>query len=115
MLIPLLMSKHVVIQALPSAQLPAWISQLWKPLSFLFFLLIFAWLLFPTRRVRSPGPVSDHMHINQVWKRAEPERRGSQAPETPVNDSSARDKPTHEHTSSPDRPALEPSLVTFAD
>jgi len=115
MLIPLLMSKHVVIQALPSAQLPAWISQLWKPLSFLFFLLIFAWLLFPDRRVRSPGPVSDHMHINQVWKRAEPERRGSQVPETPVDDTSARGKPAHEHTSSPGRPELEPPPITFAE
>src|SRR6266852_5995250 len=72
-LIPLLMSKHVAIETMPSAQPPAWILMLWKPLSFLFFLLIFAWLLFPDRRVRSPGPVGDHMHINQVWKRAEPE------------------------------------------
>src|SRR5712692_6578757 len=115
MLIPLLMSKHVVIQALPSAQLPAWISQLWKPVSFLFFLLIFAWLLFPDRRVRPPGPVGDHMHINQIRNRAEPERRDSQAPETSGGDISARDKSAHEHTSSPGRPELEPPPITFAE
>jgi ATP-dependent Zn protease len=77
--------------------------------------LIFAWLLFPDRRARSPGPVGDQMHSNQVWKRAEPERRASQTPGTPVDGTSARNKPAHEHTSSPDRSELEPSPVTFAD
>jgi ATP-dependent metalloprotease FtsH len=114
-LIPLLMSKHVAIETTASAQLPAWISLLWKPLAFLFLLLVFAWLLFPDRRARSPGPVGDHMQTNQVWKRAEPERRGSQTPEKPVDDTSARHRPAHQHTSSPGRPELESPPVTFAD
>jgi len=114
-LIPLLVSKHVVIETLPSAQLLPWFSLLWKPLPFLFLLLILAWVLFPGRRVRSPGAVGDHMRINQIRNRAEPERRDSQAPETSFDDTSARDKPAHERTSSPVRPELEPPPVTFAD
>ncbi len=114
-LIPLLVSKHVVIQTLPSAQLPLWLSLLWKPLPFLFLLLILAWVLFPGRRVRSPGAVGDHLRINQVRNGAEPERRDSQAPETSGGDISARDKSAHKRTFSPDRPELEPPPVTFAD
>jgi ATP-dependent Zn protease len=114
-LIPLLVSKHVVIQTLPSAQLPLWLSLLWKPLPFLFLPLILAWVLFPGRRVRSPGAVGDHLRINQVRNRAEPERRDSQVPGTSGGDTSARDKPAHECTSSPVRSELEPPPVTFAD
>ncbi len=116
-LIPLLVSKHVVIQTLPSAQLqlPSWLLLLWKSLPFLFLLLILAWVLFSSRRVRSPGAVGDHMRINQVRNRAKPERRDSQTPETSGGDISARDKSAHKRTFSPDRPELEPPPVTFAD
>src|SRR3989440_2525171 len=115
MLIPLLVSKHVVIKMLPSAQPPQWISLLWKLLSFLFLLLIFAWLLFPNRRVRSPGPVDDYKHINYIRNRAEPERRDSRAPETSIDDTSSWKFPAHARTSSPVRPELKPPSVTFAD
>src|SRR2546421_3187110 len=115
MLIPLLVSKHVVIKMLPSAQPPQWISLLWKLLSFLFLLLIFARLLFPNRRVRSPGPVDDYKHINHIRNRAEPERRDSRAPETSIDDTSSWKFPAHARTSSPVRPELKPPPVTFAD
>ncbi|HEX6557010.1 MAG TPA: ATP-dependent zinc metalloprotease FtsH [Ktedonobacteraceae bacterium] len=115
MLIPLLVSKHVVIKMLPSAQPPLWISLLWKPLSFLFLLLIFAWLLFTNKRVRSPGPVDDDKHINQIRNRAEPERRDSRAPETSIDDTSPWKFPAPERTPSPVRPELKPPPVTFAD
>src|SRR2546421_4577109 len=115
MLIPLLVSKHVVIKMLPSAQPPQWISLLWKLLSFLFLLLIFARLLFPNRRVRSPGPVDDYKHINHIRNRAEPERRDSRAPETSIDDTSSWKFPAHARTSSPVRPELKPPSVTFAD
>ncbi len=114
-LIPLLVSKHVVIETLPSAQLLPWFSLLWKPLPFLFLLLILVWVLFPDRRVRSPGAVGDYLRINQVRNRAEPERRDSQAPETAIDNTFSRDKSAHERTSSPVRPELEPPPVTFAD
>src|SRR6266487_7198843 len=115
MLMPLLVSKHVVIKMLPSAQPPPWFSLLWKPLSFLFSLLTFAWLLLRNRRVRSPGTVGVDMHINRFWKRAEPERGASQAPGAPGGDTSARGRSVHEDTSSPVRPELKPPSVTFAD
>jgi ATP-dependent metalloprotease FtsH len=114
-LIPLLVSKHVVIKMLPSTQLPSWFSLLWKPLPFLFLMLILLWVLFPNRRVRSPGTMGDHIHINQVRNRAEPEWRDSRAPETSIDDTSSRDKPAHGRTSSQARPELEPPPVTFAD
>jgi ATP-dependent metalloprotease FtsH len=113
-LTPLLMSKHVVINTLPSAQLSPWFSLLWKSIPFL-FLLILACILFSGRRVRSPGAVGDHMRINQVRNRAEPERRDSQAPETSFDDTSARNKRVPANTSTPVRPELEPPPVTFAD
>src|SRR5216684_2313740 len=78
-------------------------------------LLIFAWFLFPHRGVRSPGPIGDHMHINRVRNRAEPERRDLWAQETSIDDTSSRDKPAHERASSQARPELEPPPVTFAD
>src|SRR6266516_3425633 len=115
MLMPLLVSKNVVIKMLPSAQPPPWFSLLWKPLSFLFSLLTFAWLLLRNRRVRSPGTVGVDMHINRFWKRAEPERGASQAPGAPGGGTSARGRSVHEDTSSPVRPELKPPSVTFAD
>ncbi len=114
-LIPLLVSKHVVIKTLPSAQLPPWLLLLWKPLPFLFLLLILVWVLFPGRRVRSPGAVGDHMRINQIRNRAEPERRDSHAPETSFDDASSRNKRAPAPASSPVRPELEQPPVTFAD
>src|SRR5438105_1818329 len=115
MLIPLLVSKHVVIKMLPSAQLPPWLSLLWKPLPFLFLLLMLVRVLFPDRRVRSPGTLGDDMHIHRFWKRAEPERGASQAPGAPGGGTSARGRSVHEDTSSPVRPELKPPSVTFAD
>jgi len=111
-LIPLLVSKHVVIDMQPSAQLPPWFLLLWKPLPFLFLLLILVWLLFPDRRVRSPDADSNHPGINQIRSHAKPERRKSQPPETSLDDT---DRSVHEDTSSPARPKLEPPPVTFAD
>ncbi len=115
MLIPLLVSKHVVIKMLPSAHLPPWFSLLWKPLPFLFLLLMLVRVLFPDKRVRSPGTIGDDMHINRFWKRAEPERGASQAPGAPGGGTSARGWSVHEDTSSPVRPELKPPSVTFAD
>src|SRR5437763_2091503 len=97
-LIPLLVSKHVVIKMLPSAHLPPWFSLLWKPLPFLFLLLMLVRVLFPDRRVRSPGTIGDDMHINRFWKRAEPERGASQVPGAPGGDTSARGRSVHEDT-----------------
>jgi len=113
-LIPLLVSKHVVIETLPSAQLPPWLSLLWKPLPSLFLLLILIWILFSDRRVRSTGAVGDHPRINQFRNHGEPERRNSQAP-TSLDGTSSRSRSVHEDTSSPVRPELEPPPITFAD
>src|SRR5256886_9088883 len=115
MLIPLLVSKHVVIKMLPSAQLPPWLSLLWKPLPFLFLLLMLVRVLFPDRRVRSPSTIGDERHVHRFWKRAAPERRASEEPEAHGGDTSARGRSVHEDTSSPVRPELEPPSVTFAD
>src|SRR2546430_1030104 len=115
MLIPLLVSKHVVIKMLPSAQLPPWLSLLWKPLPFLFLLLMLVRVLFPDRRVRSPSTIGDERHVHRFWKRAAPERRASEEPEAHGGDTSPRDRSVHEDTSSPVRPELKPPSVTFAD
>ena len=115
MLIPLLVSKHVVIKMLPSAQLPPWLSLLWKPLPFLFLLLMLVRVLFPDRRVRSPSTIGDEKHVHRFWKRAAPERRASEAPGAPGGGTSARGRSVHEDTSSPVRPELKPPSVTFAD
>jgi ATP-dependent metalloprotease FtsH len=116
-LIRLLASKHVVIEMQPSAQLqlPPWLSQLLKFLPFLFLLLILAGVLFPGGRVRSPGAVGDHMRIDQIRNRAEPERRDSHAPETSFDGTSSGNKRAPAPTSSPVRPELVPPPVTFAD
>src|SRR5437588_11592725 len=108
MLIPLLVSKHVVIKMLPSAQLPPWLSLLWKPLPFLFLLLMLVRMLFPDRSVRSPSSIGDERHINRFWKRAAPERRDPQAPEAPGGGTPARGRSAPKDTSSPVRPELEP-------
>src|SRR6266550_1152512 len=86
MLMPLLVSKHVVIKMLPSAQLPPWLSLLWKPLPFLFLLLMLVRVLFPDRRVRSPSTIGDERHVHRFWKRAAPERRDPQTPEAADGD-----------------------------
>src|SRR5262249_25054581 len=85
-LIPFLASQHVVIEMQPSWQLPSWLSLLWKSLPALWLLLILVWALFSGRRVRSPGAAGDHMHINQIRTRAEPERPDSHGPETSFDD-----------------------------
>src|SRR5215469_783138 len=108
-LIPLLVSKHVVITTLPSAQLqlPPWFSLLLKFLPFLFLLLILAGVLFPGRRDRSPSVAGDHTRINQIRNRAAPERRDSHAPGTSFDDASSRNKRAPVPASSPVRPELE--------
>src|SRR5213080_518983 len=64
---------------------------------------------------RETGTIGDDMHIHRFWKRAEPEREASQAPEAAGGGTPARDRSVHEDTSSPVRPELEPPSVTFAD
>ena len=114
-LIPLLISKHVVIKTQSSAQLPPWFSLFWKLLPFLLLLLMLPWALNPGRRVRSPGAMSDYMSFNPTRNYAEPERRNAPAPEAPLDDTSARDKTVPGRTSSPLPPELQPPPVTFAD
>ncbi len=114
-LITLLASKHVAIKTLPSMQIPPWVLLLWKLLPFLFLLWMLVWVLFPNRRVRSPGQVDDYKHINQVRNRAESERRDSPVPETSIDDTSSRNNPAHARVSSAVRPELQPPPVTFVD
>ena len=114
-LIPLLISKHVVIKTQPSTQLPLWFSLLWKLLPFLLLPLMLLWVLFPGRRMRFPGAVGDYMSFNPTRNHAESERRNIPAPKAPLNDTSSRDKTVPARTSSPVRPELQPPPVTFAD
>jgi cell division protease FtsH len=114
-LIALLASKHVAIKTLPSAQISPWVLLIWKLLPFLFLLGMLVWVLFPNRRVRSPGPVDDYKHINQVRNRAESERRNSPVPESSIDDTSSRNKSAHARVSSEVRPELQPPPVTFVD
>jgi cell division protease FtsH len=72
-------------------------------------------VLFPDRRVRSPGTLGDERHVHRFWKRAAPERRASEEPEAHGGDTSPRGRSVHEDTSSPVRPELKPPSVTFAD
>lgn len=114
-LMPLLESKHVAVTILPSAQLPQWVSLLWKFLPFLFLLWMLIWFLSPQRSAQSPGPVDDDKHIKQIRYYSEPERRDSQAPEPSSDDTSSRNTSAQVRTSSSVRPELAPPPVTFAD
>ncbi|HLZ63409.1 MAG TPA: ATP-dependent zinc metalloprotease FtsH [Ktedonosporobacter sp.] len=114
-LIPLLMSKHVVIKTQLSAQLPVWFSLIWKLLPFLLLLLVLPLVMNSNRRVRSPGAMGDSMSFNPIKNHAEPERRNTRTSETPGNDISVENKPLRARTSSPILPEMEPPAVTFAD
>ena len=114
-LIPLLLSKHVVIKTQPSTQLPLWFSLLWKLLPFLLLLLMLPLVLNSGRRVRSPGAMSDYMSFKPIRNHVEPERRNTRTPETSADDTPAGNKAVPARAPSPVRPELEPPPVTFAD
>ncbi len=113
-LIPLLLSKHVVIKTQPTTQSPQWISQFWGLLPF-FALLLLPWALSPGRRVRSPGAPGDSMFFNPIKSPAEQERRNAPAPKVTPDDTSAKGKTDQERASSPGGPDLQPPTVTFTD
>jgi ATP-dependent metalloprotease FtsH len=114
-LIPLLLSKHVVIKTQPSTQLPPWFFQIWKLLPCLLLLLMLLRVLNSDKRVRSPGAMGDYMSFKPTRNHAESERRNIPAPKVPLNDTSVGNKPVPARASSPVRPEMEPPPVTFAD
>ncbi len=114
-LIPLLLSKHVVIKTQPTMQTPQWFLQLWRLLPFFLLLLLLVWALFPGRRLRFPGAPGDFMSFNPTRNHAEPEQRNTPAPKASPCDTSARGKTDKERTSSPVSPDLQPPHVTFDD
>src|SRR5260370_11196865 len=79
-LIPLLISKHVVIKTQPSTQLPTWFSQVWKLLPFLLLLLLLFRVLFPSRPVRSPAAMVDYMSFKITRNNVETERQNTLPP-----------------------------------
>jgi hypothetical protein len=113
-LIPLLISKHVVLKTQPSTQLPTWFSQLWKPLPFFVLLLLLLWALSPNRRLRSPG-TGDSRSFKPTGDHTESERRKIPGPKASPKDTSAWGKTLSESTPFPVSPELEPPAVTFAD
>ncbi len=114
-LIPLLLSKHVVIKTQPTTQSLRWLSQLWRLLPFFLLLFLLLWALFPGRRVRSPGTPGDFMYFKSTRNQTEPERQNAPAPKAPRNDTPARSKQGQESTPSPVSLELPPPPVTFAD
>jgi ATP-dependent metalloprotease FtsH len=114
-LIPLLLSKHVVIKTQPTTPPPQWLSQLWKLLPFFVFILLLLRALNPDRRIRSSGAPGDFMSFNPSRNHSEPERRNAPAPQAPLKDTSARAKAVRVSTPSPVSPDLQPPPVTFAD
>ncbi|HEY6408401.1 MAG TPA: ATP-dependent metallopeptidase FtsH/Yme1/Tma family protein, partial [Ktedonobacteraceae bacterium] len=59
-LMPLLLGNHVVVFTSPVASLPAWIKGLlWRCITLLFFVLLFAQLLVSRTSMRSPGSLND--------------------------------------------------------
>jgi ATP-dependent metalloprotease FtsH len=114
-LIPLLLSKHVVIKTQSATQPTQWLLQLWKLLPFFLLLLLLPWALLPGRRVRSPGAPGDFMSFNPTRNQIEPERRNTPAPKVSLDDTSARDKTVPARTPFPLNPELQPPPVTFAD
>jgi ATP-dependent metalloprotease FtsH len=113
-LIPLLLSKHVVIKTQPSTQLAPWLSLLWRWLPF-FLLLLLLWSLFPGRRVWSPGVPGDFMSFKSSRNQTEAERQKAPAPKAPHPGTAAEGKKEKERTPSPVSPDLQPPSVTFAD
>src|SRR5260370_32467756 len=91
-LIPLLISKHVVIKTQPSTQLPTWFSQVWKLLPFLLLLLLLFRDLFPSRRVRAPGAMGVYMSFKMTRNHVESERQTIPAPKVSLDATSARAK-----------------------
>lgn len=114
-LIPLLLSKHVVIKTQPSTQQPQWFSLLWRLLPSLFLLLMLPLVLHPGRRFQPPGAMGDHKSVNPNRNRTEPERRNTRAPETSLDEIPARNKPVLARAPAPVHPELVPPPVTFAD
>src|SRR5579884_4306107 len=112
-LIPLLLSKHVVIKTQQiMTQLPQWFWQICRWLSFLFLLLLL-WSLLPARRPRSSGVPGDFMSFKPTSNQTEPEQQKALAPKTPYHSTSARGK--KERAPSPVSLELVPPPVTFAD
>jgi ATP-dependent metalloprotease FtsH len=114
-LIPLLLSKHVVIKTQPTTQSFTWFSQIWKLLPFFLLLLVLLRVLFPGKSARSPGSLGDCMSFKRTRNQTEPERRNTPAPKVSLDDTSARDKTVPARTLSPASPELQPPHVTFAD
>jgi ATP-dependent metalloprotease FtsH len=64
-LMPLLLSNHVVVYTYPIASLPAWIKGLlWRCITLLFFVMLFAQLLVSRASMRSPGSLNDRVTQN---------------------------------------------------
>lgn len=111
-LTPLLLSKHVVIKTQPTTQPPVWLSLFWKLLPFLLLLLIL-WAFSSSKRVQSPGAMSDPMSFKPTRNPAELKRPDSTTPEASLDDTSAANKPAS--ASSIVLPELAPPPITFAD
>src|SRR5579859_1983179 len=61
-LMPLLLGNHVVVYTSPVASLPAWIlGLLWRCITLLFFVLLFAQLLVSRPSMRSPGALNNRV------------------------------------------------------
>ncbi len=116
-LIPLLLSKHVVIKTQRTtqitSQLPQWFWQICRWLPFIFLLLLLS--LFSTRRSHFHSVPDDIRFFKSTRNQAEPEQQEAPAPKKSHQGTSAGDKKDKERAPSQVRLELVPPPVTFAD
>ncbi|MDQ2713639.1 MAG: ATP-dependent zinc metalloprotease FtsH [Chloroflexota bacterium] len=116
-LLPLLVSKHVVVNTLSNSTTPFWLDLLWKFAPFVFFGLLLALMLAPRGSGRSMRSMDDR--ISQLSKsrvrrfeRAKEQPQSSPKPEQPMPARPASMRPTGQ-TVAPRINVAPP--VTFAD
>lgn len=109
-LVPLLVSNHVVVSALPVVQLPVWLGLLWRCITCVFFALDLSLMLAPRHTTRST--YSRNNRVTQMGKsRAHLFERAKEAPEPRHAPGKASATP---HATEKAGVRLEPP-VTFAD
>ena len=114
-LMPLLLSKNVVVNTLPVVQPPIWMGLLWRFIPLLFLGIVLFLILAPKNAMRSSRPVDDR--VNQLGKsRARRFERVSETPQK-TRAGSERNASSGKSLNGPARKvrvSLEPP-VTFAD
>jgi cell division protease FtsH len=112
-LMQLLLSKHILVNTLPVAQAPMWLSLLWRFVPIVFFMLVLCLILVPRNPMRASGRMDDR--VSQLGKsRARRFERSKEAAQPRSDKPTPAVKPTTPVANGQPRVNLEPP-VTFAD